>query len=206
MYKEKIDLIISHHPLVFYPINNVSTLNESSKKVVRLIQNNIALISLHLSLDIVSGGVNETLGSYFEGKRIEYIEKINETQGLGEIKELKDKTTFNELIKHAKSSFKYETVRWYGFDKEVKRIAYIGGAGSLSSADINLLKEKNVDVYITGEIKHHEILNLIDNGINLILLGHYNSEVVVLDSLKSMLSDILDENIEIIITKKLALN
>lgn len=204
--KRHVDLVICHHPLVFYPINNISTQNTLSKKIVKLIQNKIALIALHLSLDMVDNGVNSALGNKYNGKVLEHLQKVDDKNGLGEIRQLDSEISFKELVKQSKEQFKYEQVRWYGKERPVNKIAYIGGAGSLEEKDIHNLKQNNVDVYITGEIKHHEIINFLDNNINLILLGHYNSEVVVMDNLKQMLEKILDKDIEIVVSKKLALN
>ena len=59
--KEKIDLIISHHPVIFQPQKSIS-----QKKLLTLIENKISVISAHTNLDVSKYGVNfvlaETLG------------------------------------------------------------------------------------------------------------------------------------------------
>jgi putative NIF3 family GTP cyclohydrolase 1 type 2 len=41
------------------------------------------------------------------------------------------------------------------------------------------------DALLTGEAKHHEILDSREAGISLFVAGHYETEVVALDYLKS---------------------
>ena len=44
------------------------------------------------------------------------------------------------------------------------------------------------DTYVTGEVKHHELLIAKDMGINLIVAGHYETEKPVMIKLKKRLS------------------
>jgi len=55
--KNKIDLIIAHHPMIlFQPLKHVT-----DKKILRLIENKIAVIAAHTNLDIAPCGVNYSL-------------------------------------------------------------------------------------------------------------------------------------------------
>ena len=55
------DLILSHHPLIFRPLGAVNEDSHVARKVIRLIKNDIAVVSLHTRADKVEGGVNATL-------------------------------------------------------------------------------------------------------------------------------------------------
>jgi len=59
--QKKIDLIISHHPVIFQAQKNIV-----QKKILNIIENKIAIISAHKNLDVSKHGVNyvlaETLG------------------------------------------------------------------------------------------------------------------------------------------------
>lgn len=52
-----IDLIITHHPVIFHPLKSLS----SSSLVYKLAAHGIAVISAHTNLDIAQGGVNDAL-------------------------------------------------------------------------------------------------------------------------------------------------
>ncbi|KAL0228157.1 hypothetical protein RCL1_004300 [Eukaryota sp. TZLM3-RCL] len=55
------NLIITHHPLIFKPLSNLISTDPISNKVIKLIKNDIALISLHTNADSVIGGLNDYL-------------------------------------------------------------------------------------------------------------------------------------------------
>ncbi len=60
-----------------------------------------------------------------------------------------------------------------------------GGSGAFS---INNAISKNVDILISSDFKYHDIQSALENSINIIDLGHYESEVIVLESLLEFLN------------------
>ena len=52
-----------------------------------------------------------------------------------------------------------------------------------------LPKKCGADGFITGEIKHHEIIFANENNIAVFDLGHFNSENLIIPRLSKMLSD-----------------
>lgn len=54
-----IDMIISHHPIIFSGIKRVNTDTALGRKLINLIKNDISLYCLHTNFDIVSGGLND---------------------------------------------------------------------------------------------------------------------------------------------------
>ena len=59
--REKAELIISHHPLIFHPLRTITNNTPEGRRILRLIENHIAVISMHTNLDIAEGGVNDVL-------------------------------------------------------------------------------------------------------------------------------------------------
>lgn len=56
-----IDLIVSHHPLIFRPLNHIRFNQPLGKMIIKLIRHNISLYVAHTNLDSAAGGVNDTL-------------------------------------------------------------------------------------------------------------------------------------------------
>ena len=56
-----IDLIVSHHPLIFKPLKSVTEDSHVARKVIKLIKNDISVMSFHTRADKVEGGVNDLL-------------------------------------------------------------------------------------------------------------------------------------------------
>lgn len=79
-------------------------------------------------------------------------------------------------------------------DSNVSSVGVCAGSGS------SVLKSAKANLFITGEMSHHEILDITHNQINLILLNHSNSERGFLLKLKSIMNDILERNVEILIS------
>ncbi len=57
--EKKIDLIISHHPLIFKPFLKIVDDNLKSNSVLKLIENKIAVYSAHTNLDSMIDGLND---------------------------------------------------------------------------------------------------------------------------------------------------
>jgi len=56
-----LNMIISHHPLIFSGLKKINGKNETERCVVKAIKNNIAIYSAHTNLDSVYGGVNSKI-------------------------------------------------------------------------------------------------------------------------------------------------
>ena len=54
--KNGCELIISHHPLIFTPIKRITEDDSISKSIIKLIKNDISLISMHTNFDSVNSG------------------------------------------------------------------------------------------------------------------------------------------------------
>lgn len=66
--QEKYDLIISHHPFIFKPINAVTR-----PDILELIAHRIAVIAMHTNLDVVSGGVNTALAEALGLQKLTFL-------------------------------------------------------------------------------------------------------------------------------------
>ena len=67
---ESVDLIISHHPLIFKPLKRIVASEPVSQMVLEMIQNNINLIVSHTNLDASPIGLNAYLAKSIGLKRI----------------------------------------------------------------------------------------------------------------------------------------
>jgi dinuclear metal center YbgI/SA1388 family protein len=74
-------------------------------------------------------------------------------------------------------------------DRPVQSVAVVPGAG----ADLlRLAQQEGAEAFITGEMKHHEILSALHMGVGLILAGHTNTERGYLPRLAAHLKTALD--------------
>ncbi|MCL4377791.1 MAG: Nif3-like dinuclear metal center hexameric protein, partial [Actinobacteria bacterium] len=71
-------LIISHHPLIFSPLNSIVSDSSTGNKILELIENKISLYAAHTNYDIMSGGLNDYLAKKLELKNVIVIEPLDE--------------------------------------------------------------------------------------------------------------------------------
>ena len=83
-----------------------------------------------------------------------------------------------------KNNFENPIIYFGDIDKHISKIAVLGGSGAFSIKDaIN----KNIDLLISADFKYHDIQFALENNLNIIDLGHYESEIFGLFSLKNFL-------------------
>ena len=195
--ENKADLIISHHPLIFNEIKKINSGSLLGKKILKLIENNIAVYSIHTNADSAVGGLNDFILEKMKLHGKTEILFKNEFEnsvigGLGRVIELEEETEIMCIIKKMKENLGLENIRIVGSAKnKIKKIAVVTGSGG--SLIPNL--DKSIDLYITGDLKHHESLDAYEEGMALIDLGHYESEVIFSELIKKDLEKEFDGDI-----------
>lgn len=179
---KKIDVIITHHPLIFKPIKNLAYDNEVNKIFYLLIKNNIAVYSAHTNLDSAKLGVNDALCEVLGLKNTDvFIKSKYEGIGLGRVVELENEIELKIYAEFVKAKLNLSGIRIADAGKNVKRIAICGGSGSEFIADAIKI---GVDTYITGDLKYHEAQYAISNGLNIIDGSHQMTEMPIVENLK----------------------
>ncbi len=56
-----VDLLITHHPLIYAPLKTLTPDNPTAGRVLGLVRGDVALYSMHTNLDIAPGGINDAL-------------------------------------------------------------------------------------------------------------------------------------------------
>jgi dinuclear metal center YbgI/SA1388 family protein len=79
--KENCNLIITHHPLLYYPLKNLDFSKSSRARMIeKLINNNITLYSAHTNLDFTKHGVSYQLAKRLSLKNIRFLKNLSESQ------------------------------------------------------------------------------------------------------------------------------
>lgn len=201
--KNNCNLIISHHPFLFNPIQKVLFDSEKGHIIELMAKNNISLYSMHTNLDVASGGVNDTLAMLLG---LENIKVINESPTLGNYLRYGDinPIKLEDLARNVKNAFNLSGVRVLGdLSKVIKTVGIVGGSGAHTSDIYNAIS-CNVDCYITGEI--HLNNNQLADYYNLSLIEvNHGVEKFVFYPLKEELvktfKDLYNYNNKIIITQ-----
>lgn len=201
--KEKnIDLIITHHPLLFRKPSSITTDTITGKKIIELIKNDIGLYSSHTNLDSAEEGLNETIVKiigFDEGIILEKNKNSrNDNEGLGRLVKLEEPIMLEDLVFLVKEKLNIPFVKLVKGNNSVKNIAVINGSGS---DFISMAVKKGADCIITGDTTYHYALDYQEMGVSIIDTGHFPSEWIVFQKVIDKIKGKFDE-IEIIVSEK----
>lgn len=188
--KEKVDLVITHHPMIFSPVKNINDDTPCGRKILQLVEHHIAYYAMHTNFDI-KGGMADLAAQRMQLKQVAPLEVTEQTQeseiGLGCIGKAPAAMTLEQCAKQVKAQFQLADVSVYGdLHKEIHTIAMLPGSGK---SVIMLAKEKGADVLITGDIGHHEGLDAVEAGIAVIDASHYGLEHIFCEFIKEYLQE-----------------
>lgn len=189
--QNNVDMIVTHHPLIFKPLKSIVMSELSGRKIIKLIENGLNLYSIHTNLDSSKDGLNDYILELLEVKKYKIID-INandETAGIGRMYTLEEKITILEYADFIKTKMKIKNVRVISNDlkSEVKKIALINGSGMSYWRKV---KSLGADLFITGDISYHDALDAKESGLHLIDIGHFESENCFSELLKKILEEI----------------
>ena len=187
------DLIISHHPLIFSGIKHMDSHDGTSRKVISLLQNNIAAMSFHTRLDAADGGVNDILASLFSLSDIEKFGVDGDTAA--RIGTLPKPMAFEDFCKLVKDTLGAPCVCGVKGNEIVSRLAVLGGSGK---DYIREAQKMGADTYLTGEVNYNYLLEAAENGLSIVTAGHYHTEAPFTAFFEKILSENF-ENLEFIL-------
>ncbi len=174
------DLIVSHHPVIFEPLNSLT----SDSVVYRLAANGISAICAHTNLDMACGGVNDVLCNAIDLEAVTPVLPEGEAYSarVGKLSKPLSPADFAAQLKSKLST----RVKFISAQATVKTVAVCSGSGGSMFEDIAKL---NVDAFVTADIKHNIFLEAKHRGISLYDCGHFESENVVIEPLAKLLND-----------------
>lgn len=167
--EKKADLLISHHPVIFKGIKNIS----EKDVVYKLITHDITALCCHTNLDFSPiCGVNIALAKRLGLKNITGGEKISKEEIIF-IGETEREFSSTEFIEHVKNKLNAKHVKVNNCDRVIKKVAVSSGAGASA---MMLAESLGADAFVTGEIKHNEEVLAQQSGMTVIAAGHYETE------------------------------
>ena len=191
--KENVDLIITHHPLIFKRPSSITSDTLQGKKIIELIKNDISLYSSHTNLDSVENGLNDTIVSIlgFDNFKILEKNKRDDKAGLGRIVSLNESIQLEDLISKIKKSLNINNLRVVKGKDKVNKIAIINGSGQ---DFIGKAVALGADCIITGDTTYHFASDYKEMEISILDVGHFASEQItffnVMENLKEKFKDV----------------
>ncbi len=181
------DLLITHHPLIFSGIRQVTSGNFIGKRIIRLIQKDICCYAMHTNFDVLGmGRLNEkALGLENTRVLMETCQADGRGEGIGRVGELPGRISLGEFAVKVKNALQIPDVRVYGDpDWMVERAAVSGGSGK-GMAEKALAC--GADVLVTGDIDYHTGIDAAARKLAVIDAGHYGTEYGFIEYMKGEL-------------------
>ncbi len=101
--------------------------------------------------------------------------------GLGRIGEITCPVSLRDLAARIKEEFSLEGLRYVGDgDSMIGKISLCGGSGAFL---VNQASRRGADVLVTGDVKYHDARNAMALGLCLIDMGHFASEMLMVNGL-----------------------
>lgn len=180
-------LIVSHHPLLFHALKQVSDATYQQRCAVRAVRSGIAVYSAHTSLDNAPHGVNHKIAELLGLERLGWLSpRPDGESGSGLVGELREELPYGEFLESVRAKFGVKALRCSRADalSPIRKVALCGGAGAF------LLPQaiaSGADCFVCGEFHYHDYFE--NAGVRLVELGHYQSEQYT----QQLLRDILHE-------------
>lgn len=188
--KKNIDLIVTHHPLIFKGLKKLTSDNNISEMVIDLIKSNIHLYVSHTNMDIANKGLNNYLANLLDLKRIKQLSDENGEMSLGVAGYLNSPLKIDKLSQKVKNVLDIKTLKIVkSNDKKIRKVGICTGAGSDL---IRKMKKNGCRCFITGDIKYHEAQMAKMLDLNIIDGGHFHTEKIFID----FISEYLNERIQ----------
>lgn len=194
------DLIVTHHPIIFRGVKSINDQSALGLKLLDLIRNDVSAFSMHTNFDSCPGGMadivcaalglrktglmeptgflpKDTQNGAAEGLQLRVVETEGDVNpdayGIGFTAELPEMLSAAELAARVKACFGLPFVQYYDAGMPIRRIACCPGSGR---GELKEVLSLGVDAFLSGDMGHHEGLDLCEEGISLLDAGHYGLE------------------------------
>jgi dinuclear metal center YbgI/SA1388 family protein len=190
---QKVDMVITHHPLLFRPLSCLDLDNPVGNILATAITSQIAVYAAHTNFDCAGDGMNDILAQRIGLK--DSVPLVSEEEcrggdrqlGLGRVGILPEPMSLRELAQSIKTAMDLSMVRISGDPHlSVQQVALCSGSGS-GLLDSFLATE--AQVYISGDLHYHDARTTQDFGRGLIDIGHFPSERIMIESVADQLRE-----------------
>ena len=193
--RQEIDLLVTHHPMIFSSVKQVNGENFTTDKILTLAEHGIAYYAMHTNFDTVGG-----MGELAAGEKylnlsdtLPLVFESDDVEGMGRGGRLPRPMTARKAAEYVKERFGLNFVMLYqskqDMDRVFDRIAVLPGSGKSEAQEV---KRLGYDLYLTGDYGHHAGLDAIDMGMAVIDATHYGLEHIFI----SYIADYLREKTE----------
>ena len=177
------DMIVTHHPLIFSGLKKISPEDQVGEAVIKAIKAGISIYAAHTSADKVIAGVSGAMAARLGLQNVSILDEDGEGTGLGVVGDLPQPLSAADAVALVKERFSLKAMRTSRpVEGKISRVAMCGGSGG---SLIKAAAASGAQLYISGDISYHHFFTR--EGFMIMDIGHYESEIEIVDILFSLL-------------------
>ena len=178
--KNNCEVLLCHHPLIFRAIKKININSEPGKTISEAIKRNITILAAHTNWD--KTGVNFTLAELLG------LVECKNFENFGLCGNLKEEFNVKNFAEFVKDSWQVSKLEIYSQElpEKISRVALCGGSGAEFWREA---KNFNADIYLTADMKYHELIDATHAGLTIGALNHGEMERASLPKLAEKISE-----------------
>jgi dinuclear metal center YbgI/SA1388 family protein len=205
---QKVDLLITHHPLIFKPLKAIEFHTPLGAVLNLATRQNLAIFAAHTNLDSAAGGLNDILARRLglkdlkplvAGKEIKGYQHGNDPMisqengpGIGRVGHLGTAMDLKSFARMIKKEMGLKRIKFAGNPRlKITKAAVCTGSGS--SLLTNFFAS-GAQVYISGDMRYHDARDVEAANLGVIDIGHFSSECFIAEELATRLDTIFVES------------
>ena len=208
---QKVDLLITHHPLIFKPLKSIEFQTPLGTVINMATRHNLAIFAAHTNLDSTVGGLNDILARRLGLKDLKplvppeaggEIKQFKDdvdlliprecTPGMGRVGHLGKTMDLKSLARAIKKKMGLKIIKFAGDPHlSIKKAAVCTGSGS---SLLGSFFDSGAQVYISGDMRYHDARDVEAANLGIIDIGHFSSECFVAEDLAARLSTIFEKS------------
>ncbi len=168
---KKCNLIISHHPLIFKGVRQITERDRVERCIALAFENRISIYSSHTATDCAPGGVSWEMARRLG---LSGIEQLDES-GLGVIGDLETAMPWRDFVKLVKDTFGAECVKCSRVPFDNWTVLRVGLCGGSAAEFMPQALRRGAQAYVTADCKLNQFIDHADD-ILLVDSGHFETE------------------------------
>lgn len=188
------DLVVAYHPPIHKPLKQLIADGGVRGAVLRAAAAGLSVYSPHTALDAAPSGLGDWLAEcVLGGDAPKELRPCGDGE-FGRVVELARALPFRTLLQRCKRRF---GVRQLTIARPAKAPASVRTVAVAAGAGGSVLRGTAADVWVTGELSHHDALAAVAAGTTVVLAGHSNTERGFLKVLQKRLAGAFDGDLDV---------
>ena len=179
------NLIVTHHPAIYTGLKNIDFRAPLNRAICECIKRGISVVSMHLNYDAAPFGIDYYLMRGLGGEEGKTMHNLS-CGAYGRVFNIHP-TAFSDYVAAVGNTFSTRRKICYGEDRTVRRVASFCGAGC-DEQSLAFAVENGADVFVSSDLKHNRIAELVARKICVLQLTHYSAENFGFQKIYSKLS------------------